>query len=320
MEIKGLKTFFYTSEGVGKAVNGVNWDIHPKETLGVVGESGCGKSVTALSVLRLIPDPPGKIVEGKILFDGQDLLKLSEDEMEEIRGNKLSMIFQDPMSSLDPVFSIGDQMAEVFRLHQTLSRKQALEQSIEMLKRVKLPFPEKRISEYPYQLSGGMQQRVMIAMALACRPQVLIADEPTTALDVTVQAQILDLMLQLKEEFETAIVMITHNLGVIAEVAQRVIVMYAGNVVEESTVDEIFASPLHPYTQGLLRSIPHLEEERKQKRLQEIPGVVPGLNEMPEGCLFHPRCPQAVTRCEKESPPFQAVSDKTSVRCWHYSK
>jgi oligopeptide/dipeptide ABC transporter ATP-binding protein len=316
-----LKTFFYAPEGVGKAVNGVSWNLKRKETLGIVGESGCGKSVTALSILRLIPDPPGRIVDGEILFEGNDLLKLSESEIEKIRGNKISMIFQDPTNSLDPVFTVGDQMSEVFRFHQRMSRKEALERSIEMLRIVKIASPEKGISEYPYQLSGGMQQRVMIAMALACRPRVLIADEPTTALDVTIQAQILDLMLQLKEELETAIMLITHDMGIIAEAAQRVIVMYAGEVVEETPVDEIFDNPRHPYTQGLLQSIPRVSAGRKKSgRLHEIPGVVPGLHDLFRGCLFYPRCSQVMDICREESPRQVKISDEVSVRCWLYSK
>lgn len=319
LEIKNLKTFFYTPEGVGKAVNGVSWSLHRKETLGIVGESGCGKSVTGLSILRLIPDPPGKIVDGEVLFEGDDLLKLPEGEMEKIRGNKISMIFQDPMNSLDPVFTVGNQMSEVFRFHQGMSGREALERSIEMLKIVRIPSPEKRVFEYPYQMSGGMQQRVMIAMALACRPQVLIADEPTTALDVTIQAQILDLMLKLKGELDTAIILITHDLGIIAEAAQRVIVMYAGEVVEQALVDHIFENPLHPYTRGLMQSMPHVDEEgKKLVRLQEIPGIVPSLNELPKGCLFSPRCSQATARCRQESPGWKDVSENASVRCWLY--
>ena len=321
LQIKNLKTFFYSSQGVGKAVNGISWNLDRREALGIVGESGCGKTVTALSILRLVSDPPGRIVGGKILFEGNDLLKLSENQMEELRGNRISMIFQDPMNSLDPVFTIGNQIAEVFQFHQGMSRRDALEQSIEMLKTVKIPSPEERVSEYPYQMSGGMQQRVMIAMALACRPQVLIADEPTTALDVTIQAQILDLMLKLKEELDTAIILITHDLGIIAEVAQRVIVMYAGEIVEEATVDEIFENPLHPYTRGLLQSMPHVDQRSKRlARLQEIPGVVPGLNELPQGCLFHPRCPQTMEICREESPEWIQISDRASVRCWRHSK
>jgi len=321
LQIKNLKTFFYTKEGIGKAVNGISWSLDRKETLGIVGESGCGKSVTALSILRLIPDPPGKIVEGEILFEGSDLLQLSEHQMEKIRGNKISMIFQDPMNSLDPVFTVGDQMCEVFRFHQGMCGRDALERSIEMLKLVRIPSPEKRVFEYPYQMSGGMQQRVMIAMALACRPRILIADEPTTALDVTIQAQTLDLMLKLKEELDTAIILITHDLGIIAEAAQRVIIMYAGEIVEEAFIDEIFENPLHPYTQGLLHSMPHTDEKgKKLVRLQEIPGVVPSLNQLPRGCLFSPRCPQVMGICREESPEWKRISEKASVRCWRYLK
>jgi oligopeptide transport system ATP-binding protein len=317
LQIRNLKTFFSTPFGLAKAVNGVSWSLARKETLGIVGESGCGKSVTALSILKLVPCPPGKYMEGEILFDGKNLLTLSENKMRDIRGNRISMIFQDPMSSLDPVFTIGDQISEAFQLHRGISRKEALDHSIEMLRLVKIPSPEKRIREYPYQMSGGMQQRVMIAMALACRPQVLLADEPTTALDVTIQAQILDLMLQLKEELETSIVLITHNFGVIAEMAQRVIVMYAGEIVEEARGKEIFENPLHPYTRGLLKSMPRLDEKgRKQSRLDEIPGVVPSLNCLPEGCLFSPRCEQATPRCHGEPPPMNTVSGQRSVRCW----
>jgi peptide/nickel transport system ATP-binding protein/oligopeptide transport system ATP-binding protein len=317
LQIKDLKTFFYAPFGIARAVNGVSWSLARKEILGIVGESGCGKSVTALSILKLIPCPPGKFVHGEIIFEGHDLLKFSENQMRDIRGNKISMIFQDPMCSLDPVFTVGSQISEVFQLHRGMSRKEVIEHSIEMMRLVRIPSPEKRMQEYPYQMSGGMQQRIMIAMALACHPQILIADEPTTALDVTIQAQILDLMLQLREELETAIVLITHNFGIIAEMAQRVIVMYAGEVVEEAQVKEIFESPLHPYTQGLLKSMPRLDKTgRKPSRLAEIPGVVPGLDHLPEGCLFSSRCDYATTRCHKESPPSKPLSDQRSVRCW----
>jgi peptide/nickel transport system ATP-binding protein/oligopeptide transport system ATP-binding protein len=321
LQIKNLKTFFYTHEGVARAVNGVSWDLQRRETLGIVGESGCGKSVSALSILQLVKDPPGKIAAGEIRFEGQDLLKLSEEQMQQIRGNNISMIFQDPMSSLDPVFTIGNQMAEVFRLHQGVSKKEAKDRSIEMLRLVKIPAPEKRVSEYPYQMSGGMRQRVMIAMALACRPQVLIADEPTTALDVTIQAQILDLMLQLKEELDTAIILITHDLGIISEAAQRVIIMYAGMVVEEARTDDIFDNPCHPYTQGLLQSVPAMTEKvGNDSRLQEIPGVVPGLHDLPKGCLFHPRCHQRMDICRQTPPELTDISPSSSVRCWLFSR
>ena len=317
LQIKNLKTHFFTPEGDGKAVNGVTLNLDRKETLGIVGESGCGKSVTALSILRLIPDPPGKIVEGEILFNGRDLLTLSEKDMRHIRGNDISMIFQDPLSSLDPVFTIGDQMGEVFRLHRGSSGKEAVARSIEMLKLVRMPSPEKRITEYPYQMSGGMRQRVMIAMALACRPKILIADEPTTALDMTIQAQILDLMLQLKEDFDTAILLISHDLAMISEAAQRVIIMYAGEIVEEASTREIFENPLHPYTKGLLQSTPN--RAVKSRRLQEIPGTVPNLFKLPHGCLFHPRCPQGMPVCREKSPEWKQTTNHSSVRCWLYA-
>jgi peptide/nickel transport system ATP-binding protein/oligopeptide transport system ATP-binding protein len=317
LQVNNLKTVFHTPEGIARAVNGVSWDLQRKETLGIVGESGCGKSVTALSILRLVKDPPGKIAGGEILFEGRDLLKMPEEQMQQIRGNDISMIFQDPMSSLDPVFTIGNQMAEVFQLHQGASKTEARERAIEMLRLVKIPAPEKRIAEYPYQLSGGMRQRIIIAMALACRPQVLIADEPTTALDVTIQAQILDLMLQLKDEFDTAIILITHDLGVIAEAAQRVIIMYAGEIVEEALSDELFDHPQHPYTRGLLQSMPYVSDsEKKQDRLEEIPGVVPSLLNLPQGCLFHPRCSQVMSVCREKSPQWSKISATAAVRCW----
>ena len=317
LQVRNLETLFLTPEGEGKAVNGVSLNLDRKETLGIVGESGCGKSVTALSILRLIPEPPGKIVSGEILFEGRDLLKLTEKEMRHIRGNDISMIFQDPLSSLDPVFTIGDQMGEVFRLHRGSSRKEAVARSIEMLKLVRIPSPEKRISEYPYQMSGGMRQRVMIAMGLACGPKILIADEPTTALDMTIQAQILDLMLGLKEDFDTAILLISHDLAMISEAAQRVIIMYAGEVVEEASTREIFEKPLHPYTRGLLQSTPH--GAIKSRRLQEIPGAVPNLFSLPQGCLFHPRCPQAMPVCREKSPEWTRATNRSSVRCWLYA-
>ena len=256
LRVSNLKTYFHTLEGLGKAVDGVDFVVGKGETIGIVGESGCGKSVTALSILRLIPDPPGKIVGGEILFEGIDLLKNSDSEMREVRGNKISMIFQEPMTSLNPVFTIGEQIAETIILHEKLERKEAWEKAVEMLRLVQIPEPESRAHEYPHKLSGGMRQRTMIAMALSCHPRLLIADEPTTALDVTIQAQILDLMLKLKEEMGTSIILITHNLGLIAEVAQRVVVMYTGKVVEEAGTEELFDNPLHPYTQGLLQSIP----------------------------------------------------------------
>ena len=321
LQVKDLKTYFYTPEGVCKAVDGVSWSLDRKETLGIVGESGCGKSVSNLSILKLINDPPGKIVGGEILFQGRDLLTYSESQMQAIRGNAISMIFQDPMSSLDPVFTIGNQMAEVFQLHRGCSRREARDRSIAALKLVRIPAPEKRIKEYPYQLSGGMRQRVMIAMALSCRPQILLADEPTTALDVTIQAQIMDLMLQLKQELDTAIVLITHDLGIIAEAAQRVIIMYAGVVVETAMADELFRQPRHPYTRGLLQSIPALSGQGQTRpRLEEIPGVVPSLHNLPRGCLFHPRCAEVMEVCRQNTPQLTDFDENSSVRCWLHAK
>ena len=302
LKLSDLKTYFYTEEGIVKAVDGVNFEIGKKETLGIVGESGCGKSVTALSIMRLIPEPPGRIVGGEIWFKDQDLTKLRKREMRQIRGNKISIIFQEPMTSLNPVFTIGKQIAGAIKLHQGLSNREALDKAIEMLKTVGIPSPESRIKDYPHQMSGGMRQRVMIAMALSCNPSLLIADEPTTALDVTIQAQILDLMNKLKEEFGTAIIIITHDLGVIAETAQKVVVMYAGKVVECGDVNTIFEEPLHPYTKGLLGSIPSEEVIKTKTRLQEIPGIVPNLARIPPGCPFHPRCPEEMEVCSKEIP------------------
>ncbi|MCG8641748.1 MAG: ABC transporter ATP-binding protein [Desulfobacterales bacterium] len=319
LEVKGLKTHFFTDEGVSPAVDGVDYQVRKGETLGIVGESGCGKSVTALSIMGLIPNPPGKIVGGAIRFDGRNLLQLSEEEMRRIRGNKISMIFQEPMTSLNPVFTIGNQISETLRLHQGMNVREALAYSTEMLKRVGIPSPERRVHEYPHQLSGGMRQRAMIAMALACKPSLLIADEPTTALDVTIQAQILDLMASLKEELNTAIILITHDLGVVAESASRVVVMYAGRVVEESNVYNIFETPLHPYTKGLLGSIPRLDlKTRKQHRLQEIEGVVPILSQLPEGCPFWPRCEKKKDICTRERPELKEKTRDHLVRCWLY--
>ncbi len=317
LDVNGLKTHFFSDDGVSPAVDGVDFHVRRGETLGVVGESGCGKSVTALSIMRLIPDPPGRIVAGRILFEGRNLLELSADEMRRIRGNRISMIFQEPMTSLNPVYSIGDQISEALKLHQHLCAQDALVRALEMLKRVGIPAPERRVREYPHQLSGGMRQRAMIAMALSCNPGLLIADEPTTALDVTIQAQILDLMGDLKTELNTAIILITHDLGVIAESAARVVVMYAGKVVEEAGVIPIFESPLHPYTAGLLASIPRIDQRKTQKeRLKEITGVVPIPSRLPPGCAFHPRCPQVMKRCSHEAPELKTVGDGHQVRCW----
>jgi oligopeptide transport system ATP-binding protein len=319
IEVKGLKTHFFTDEGVSPAVDGVDYSVKKGETLGVVGESGCGKSVMALSILRLIPDPPGKIVAGDIRFEGQSLLKLTPNEMRKIRGNKISMIFQEPMTSLNPVYTIGNQISETLTLHQGLTNKEALERSIEMLKLVGIPSPARRVTEYPHQLSGGMRQRAMIAMALACNPSLLIADEPSTALDVTIQAQILDLMGSLKEELNTAIILITHDLGVVAESAARVVVMYAGKIVEDADVYQIFEAPLHPYTEGLLQSIPRIDlSAKKKQRLQEISGVVPIPSRLPKGCHFHPRCPRVMDICSQEAPELTLEQNSHKVRCWLY--
>ena len=319
LELAGLQTYFYTEEGVSKAVDGVAYAVKKGETLGVVGESGCGKSVTALSIMRLIPQPPGKIVGGEIIFEGQNLLALSNHQMRKIRGNKISMIFQEPMTSLNPVFTIGSQIAEAIRLHQGLAKKAALDRAIEMLQLVGIPSPERRVREYPHQLSGGMRQRAMIAMALSCNPSLLIADEPTTALDVTIQAQILDLMTNLKAEFNAAIILITHDLGIIAETAARVVVMYAGKIVEATDVYRIFENPLHPYTVGLLQSIPRIDlGVSRKERLQEIKGMVPLPSQLPAGCYFHPRCPRVMDVCRHEPPALQSQAEGHQVRCWLY--
>ena len=316
VEVKKLKTYFYTEEGVVKAVDGVDFEIYPGETLGVVGESGCGKSVTSLSIMRLVESPPGRIEAGEIDFNGQDLTKLSEKEMRKIRGNDISMIFQEPMTSLNPVYTVGDQIMEAITLHKGVNRKEARRQAVEMLQKVGIPLPEQRVDEYPHQLSGGMRQRVMIAMALSCDPQLLIADEPTTALDVTIQAQILELMNSLKESYGMSIMMITHDLGVIAEVSDRVAVMYAGKVVEYTDVDTLFADPKHPYTWGLMNSIPKLDKD--VNRLEAIPGSVPSPLDFPEGCKFNTRCPLAEGKCYDEEPPLEEAAEGHKVRCWRY--
>ncbi|MHB1395105.1 MAG: ABC transporter ATP-binding protein [Clostridia bacterium] len=318
LEIKNLRTYFYTEDGVIPAVDGVDLYIKPGETLGIVGESGCGKSVTSISILRLIPSPPGKILEGsEILFDGKSLLELSEREMRKIRGNEISMIFQEPMTSLNPVFKIGDQISETLMLHQKMNKGQARVKSIEMLKLVGIPRPEKVVDDFPHRLSGGMRQRAMIAMALACNPKLLIADEPTTALDVTIQAQILDLMNKLKSEINASVMLITHNLGVVAETCQRVVVMYAGKVVEEGDVYSIFEDPKHPYTVGLLKSIPSTEVE--QGKLESIPGVVPNPLNMPKGCRFEPRCSKAMEICKEKQPEVTVLGEERRVSCFIYN-
>ncbi|RCW55387.1 ABC transporter ATP-binding protein [Halanaerobium sp. ST460_2HS_T2] len=316
VEVKNLKTYFYTEEGIVKAVDGVDFEIYPGETLGVVGESGCGKSVTSLSIMRLVESPPGRIEAGEIIFKGKDLIKISEKEMRKIRGNDISMIFQEPMTSLNPVYTVGDQIMEAIILHKGVNKKEARRQAIEMLQKVGIPLPEQRVDEYPHQLSGGMRQRVMIAMALSCDPQLLIADEPTTALDVTIQAQILELMNSLKESYGMAIMMITHDLGVIAEVSDRVAVMYAGKVVEYSEVNTLFDDPKHPYTWGLMNSIPKLDKD--VDRLEAIPGSVPSPLNFPEGCKFNTRCPLAADKCFDQEPPLEDTGGGHLARCWRY--
>ena len=322
LRVDGLKTYFVTRQGTVKAVDGVSFALKRGETLAIVGESGCGKSITALSLLRLIPYPPGKIIEGSIELDGVDLMTLNDDQMRDIRGNDISMIFQEPMTSLNPVMTIGRQISEALILHQNMTKAEALARSVEMLDLVKIPEPHQRVQEYPHQLSGGMRQRAMIAMALACNPKVLIADEPTTALDVTIQAQILHLMVDLQDRLDTAVILITHDLGVVAETAQRVIVMYAGRKVEEASVEDLFAEAQHPYTHGLLASIPRLdlirgESDGEKTRLQEIPGIVPALSDLPEGCVFAPRCKFADDKCRAEYPPYEEKRPSHWAACWH---
>src|SRR5262249_42914056 len=317
LEIADLRTYFFTRDGIVRAVDGVSLGVKRGETLGVVGESGCGKSVTSLSILRLIPEPPGRIVSGSIRFAGTDLLKLSETEMRDIRGNEISMIFQEPMTSLNPVLTVSRQISETLILHQGLDTKAAAARAVEMLRLVKIPEPERRAQQYPHELSGGMRQRVMIAMALACNPRLLIADEPTTALDVTIQAQILDLMRELKQKIGAAIILITHDLGVVAEMAQRVVVMYAGRKVEEAPVKELFRRPRHPYTVGLLNSVPHLGATRGRAaapRLTEIPGMVPSLREEIVGCAFAPRCPFVPAPCRRAAPRPEAKAARPAAR------
>ncbi|OGQ11103.1 MAG: peptide ABC transporter ATP-binding protein [Deltaproteobacteria bacterium RBG_19FT_COMBO_46_12] len=318
LEIRNLKTYFDVRGGILKAVDDVSLTIKSGETLGLVGESGCGKSVTGASIMRLIPIPPGRIAGGEIFFEGIDILKLRESEMRKIRGNKISMIFQEPMTSLNPVFTVGDQVAEVIRLHEKLSQRETRERVIETFRLVRIPAPDSRIEEYPHQMSGGMRQRVMIAMALACHPKLMIADEPSTALDVTIQAQILDLMNKLKEETGASILFITHDLGVIAEMAQRVAVMYAGKIMEGADVDALFSEPKHPYTMGLMSSIPILGIGKKQRRLSTIPGVVPSLFKLPKGCLFHDRCSVTLQECDQLEPPMIDLGNSHFVRCHKY--
>ena len=314
IKVKGLKTYFYDRKGKVPAVDGVDFTVRKGETLGIVGESGCGKSVTSMSILKLLP-PEGKVVEGEILFKGRDLTKCSSSEMEKIRGKEIAMIFQEPMTSLNPVYTVGQQIGEMIKTHEQLSKKQLREKAIEMLKLVGIPSPEKRIDEYPHELSGGMRQRVMIAMALFCNPELLIADEPTTALDVTIQAQILELMRELKNKLGTSIMMITHDLGVIAEMADYVLVMYAGMVMEYCSVRDLFQKPLHPYTQGLINSLPRIDDAKD--KLYVIEGSVPSLYDMPEGCRFWPRCPHAKEICKTRIPELYDCGGR-KVRCFLY--
>jgi peptide/nickel transport system ATP-binding protein/oligopeptide transport system ATP-binding protein len=314
LEVRELRTYFHTEDGVGRAVDGVSFDLGRGETLGLVGESGCGKSVTALSIMRLVPTPPGRIESGSVRLRGADLLPLSEDEMCRVRGGDVAMVFQEPMTSLNPVLTCGYQIAEAVVLHQGVSRAEARERGVEMLRRVGIPAPDQRFDEYPHQLSGGMRQRVMIAMALSCTPEVLIADEPTTALDVTIQAQILELLARLQEEMHMAVLLITHDLGVVAEVTDRTAVMYAGQIVEYAATAALFAAPLHPYTRGLMQSIPRLD--RRRERLEIIPGTVPDPRHFPAGCRFAPRCPLAEDACRRQEQALELLAPGHWARCW----
>jgi len=315
LEVKGLKTQFFTQDGVVKAVNGISFHVDEGETLGIVGESGCGKSVSVLSVMRLIPQPPGKIVDGEVIFEGRDLLKISDEEIRQIRGNRIAMIFQDPMTSLNPVLTIGRQISEALELHMGMSRQEARKRSAELLSMVGIPQAADRLDDYPHQFSGGMRQRAMIAMGLACDPQLLIADEPTTALDVTIQAQIVDLVKRLRDDLGMAVIWITHDLGVVAGLADRVMVMYAGFAVEEAPVKEVYGNPRHPYTIGLLGSLPRLDEVREEK-LRSIEGLPPDLIDLPEGCPFAPRCVYAIDKCREERPELEPVGPRHRIACW----
>ncbi|HDN80645.1 MAG: peptide ABC transporter ATP-binding protein [Chloroflexi bacterium] len=315
LEVKNLKTRFYTQDGVVHAVNGISFYLNEGETLGVVGESGCGKSVSMLSVLRLIPQPPGKIVGGEVWFEGKNLLEVSEEEVRQVRGNKIAMIFQDPMTSLNPVLTIGQQLGEPLMLHLGMSKKQAREEAVRLLEMVGIPEAEERLDDYPHQFSGGMRQRVMIAMALACNPKILIADEPTTALDVTIQAQIIDLVKKLRDEIGMAVIWITHDLGIIAGLADRVNVMYAGFIIETAPVKKLYGDPRHPYTMGLLRSVPRLDAPVKEK-LTPIEGLPPDLIGLPPGCPFASRCKYAIDRCLEENPPLEPIDTDRALACW----
>jgi peptide/nickel transport system ATP-binding protein len=315
LDIQKLTTCFSSPQGIAKAVDTVTLSFMQGETLAIVGESGCGKTVLALSILGLIPDPPGRVTNGRILYRGQDLLDLSEGELREVRGNNISMVFQEPMTALNPVFRVDDQIAEPLRLHQGFNKPDSLAKAVDALNMVGIPNPASIAKSYPHELSGGMRQRVMIAMALACNPDILIADEPTTALDVTIQAQILDLMNDLKERMNGSLMLITHDLGVVARMAQRVAVMYSGKIIELSTVSDLYKKPLHPYTQGLLSSIPKLGDKTK---LNPIPGIVPSIFDLPKGCRFHPRCPKAFAKCKLILPPLREAAPGRQVRCWLY--
>jgi oligopeptide transport system ATP-binding protein len=315
LQVKDLRTHFFTDEGVVRAVDGISYDVEEGETMGLVGESGCGKSVSALSILRLIPSPPGKIVGGEVWFDGRDLLKVGEEEIRHVRGNRIAMIFQEPMTSLNPVLTIGRQITEALELHLKMNRNAANRRAVELLEMVGIPEGHTRLNDYPHQFSGGMRQRVMIAMALSCNPKLLLADEPTTALDVTIQAQILEILARLSSEFKTAVIIITHNLGVVARYADRVNVMYAGKIVESGSAREIYGRPRHPYTLGLLRSVPRLDEARRDK-LVPIEGLPPDLANIPPGCSFYPRCSYRIDRCRQEEPPLMLVDEKHYAACW----
>jgi oligopeptide transport system ATP-binding protein len=315
LNVRGLKTQFFTQDGVVQAVNGISYELNEGETLGIVGESGCGKSVSVMSLMRLIPMPPGKIVGGEAVFEGRDLMKISDDEMRSVRGNKIAMIFQDPMTSLNPVLTIGQQVSEALELHLGMSKSEARQRTVELLEMVGIPSAADRIDDYPHQFSGGMRQRVMIAMGLSCNPQILIADEPTTALDVTIQAQIVDLVKKLRDEIGMAIIWITHDLGVVAGLADRVVVMYAGFIVEEAPVKEIYANPRHPYTLGLLGSLPRLDDQRG-RRLTSIEGLPPDLIALPHGCPFYARCGYRVDKCQAENPALEFVGPNHKAACW----
>ena len=315
LEVKDLQTYFYVEKSTVKAVDGVSFDLNEGETLGLVGESGCGKSVSALSILRLIPNPPGEIIKGEILFEGQDLLKLSDEQMRKVRGNRIAMIFQEPMTSLNPALTIGRQVAEPMEIHRNMKLKEALEHSKQLLEKVQIADPSNRINDYPHQFSGGMRQRAMISMGLGCEPKLIIADEPTTALDVTIQAQLLELLKNLTRDFNMALIIITHNLGVVARYADRVNVMYAGRIVEKGTADDIYDDPRHPYTVGLMASVPQLDRDVKLK-LVPIRGQPPNLAMVPSGCAFHPRCDHAIERCREETPLLESVGGQHEKACW----